>query len=197
LVTSSNTPLRIQVRTGADGRSIDGSSLRVQYEDREASGLRVGTPLNADEPARIDISGARFVANGSGGVVEATLPELPEGFIRINYRMLQPLEGDPATAVPPAAYEADGKDVLLKGYMYPGSEQEGIVQFLLVRDQGDCCFGGNPKITDRVLVTLGDTNGIDFTPRLVKIAGQFTIRPAGSPEIDGGVLYHLEDAFVR
>ena len=71
------------------------------------------------------------------------------------------------------------------------------MQFLLVRDQGDCCFGGNPKITDRVLVTLGDTHGIDFTPRLVKIAGQFTIRPAGSPEIDGGVLYHLEDAFVR
>jgi hypothetical protein len=125
------------------------------------------------------------------------IAELPEGFIRINYRMLQPLEGDPATAVPPSAYDADGKDVLLKGYMYPGSEQEGIVQFLLVRDQGDCCFGGNPKITDRVLVTLNDTGGIEFTPRLVKIAGRFAVRLAGSPEIDGGVLYHLEDAFVR
>jgi hypothetical protein len=125
------------------------------------------------------------------------IAELPEGFIRINYRMLQPLEGDPATAVPPSAYDADGKDVLLKGYMYPGSEQEGIVQFLLVRDQGDCCFGGNPKITDRVLVTLNDTGGLEFTPRLVKIAGRFAVRLAGSPEIDGGVLYHLEDAFVR
>ena len=125
------------------------------------------------------------------------IAELPEGFIRINYQMLQPLDGDPATAVPPSANEADGKDVLLKGYMYPGSEQEGIVQFLLVRDQGDCCFGGNPKITDRVLVTLRDQEGIDFTPRLVKIAGRFAIRAAGSSALDGGVLYHLENAFVR
>ena len=153
----------------------------------------VGSPLAI---SGVVVSTGMLIA-GLTMLTQIYIAELPEGFIRINYRMLQPLEGDPATAVPPAAYEADGKDVLLKGYMYPGSEQEGIVQFLLVRDQGDCCFGGNPKITDRVLVTLGDTHGIDFTPRLVKIAGQFTIRPAGSPEIDGGVLYHLEDAFVR
>lgn len=153
----------------------------------------VGIPLAI---GGVVVSAGLLIA-GLTTLTQIYIAELPEGFIRINYQMLQPLEGDPATAVPPSAYDADGEDVLLKGYMYPGSEQEGIVQFLLVRDQGDCCFGGNPKITDRVLVTLRDTNGIDFTPRLVKIAGRFAVRPAGSPEIDGGVLYHLEDAFVR
>jgi len=153
----------------------------------------VGAPLAI---GGVVVSAGLLIA-GLTTLTQIYIAELPEGFIRINYKMLQPLDGDPATAVPPTAYEADGKDVLLKGYMYPGSEQEGIVQFLLVRDQGDCCFGGNPKITDRVLVTLSDTDGIDFTPRLVKIAGHFAVRPAGSPEIDGGVLYHLEDAFVR
>ena len=123
--------------------------------------------------------------------------ELPEGFERLNYAMLQPLEGDPPTAVPETARAMDGRDVLLKGYMYPGKQQHGIVQFLLVRDQGDCCFGGNPKITDRVLVQLSDPRGIDFTPRLTKIAGRFAVRPADSSELDGGVLYHLEDAFAR
>jgi hypothetical protein len=91
----------------------------------------------------------------------------------------------------------DGHRVLLKGYMYPGKQQHGIVQFLLVRDQGDCCFGGNPKITDRVLVQLSDPRGIEFSPRLTKIAGRFVVRPAGNTGIDGGVLYHLEDAFAR
>jgi hypothetical protein len=66
-----------------------------------------------------------------------------------------------------------------------------------VRDQGDCCFGGNPKITDRVLVQLADAAGIPFTPRLTKIAGTFHVRPAGTPELGGGVLYHLENARVR
>jgi hypothetical protein len=87
--------------------------------------------------------------------------------------------------------------VLIKGYMYPGKQTQGIRQFLLVRDQGDCCFGGNPKITDRVLVQLAVPAGIDFTPRMVKIAGRFQVRPAGAPEIGGGVLYHLEDARLR
>jgi len=123
--------------------------------------------------------------------------ELPPGFERLTYATLQPLEGDPPTAIPDAARAFDGRNVLLKGYMYPGKQQHGIVQFLLVRDQGDCCFGGNPKITDRVLVQLRDTRGVDFSPRLRKIAGRFAIRPTGTAALDGGVLYHLEDAVVR
>ena len=126
--------------------------------------------------------------------------ELPEGFERLDYGMLQPLPGDPPHAIPESALQMDGRNVLLKGYMYPGKQQRGITQFLLVRDQGDCCFGGNPKITDRVLVQLRDParpEGIDFTQRLTKIAGRFAVRPAGTDAVEGGVLYHLEDAFAR
>ncbi len=123
--------------------------------------------------------------------------ELPAGYTRLNYALLQPLPGDPPTAVPDSARAAAGRDVLLKGYLYPGSKQRGITDFLLVRDQGDCCFGGNPKITDRVLVRLADRKGIEFTPNLVKIAGRFRIEPAGAPDAGGGVLYHLDEAFVR
>ena len=111
--------------------------------------------------------------------------------------MLQPLPGDPPTAVPDSALEMSGRDVLLKGYMYPGKQQQGITQFLLVRDQGDCCFGGNPKITDRVLVTINEPKGISFSSRLRKIAGRFVVKPTGTVVLDGGVLYHLEDAHVR
>jgi hypothetical protein len=123
--------------------------------------------------------------------------ELPEGFARLNYAMLQPLPGDPPTAVPDSAREMNGRDVLLKGYMYPGSKQRGITEFLLCRDQGDCCFGGQPKITDRVLVRLSDPKGVDFTQRLVKIAGRFRIEPAGTADLGGGVLYHLDQSFTR
>ena len=123
--------------------------------------------------------------------------EVPAGFRRLDYTMLQPLDGDPPTAVPDTAYAMDGASVLLKGYIYPGSKQHGIVQFLLVRDQGDCCFGGNPKITDRVLVQMRDTQSIEFSPRLTKFAGRFSVRPTATTTLDGGVLYHLEDAVAR
>ena len=123
--------------------------------------------------------------------------ELPDGFVRLSYADLQPAEGDPATSVPDSARQMDGRDVLLKGYIYPGKQQQGLVQFLLVRDQGDCCFGGNPKITDRVLVQLADPVGIDFTPHLTKVAGRFRVQPAGTADLAGGVLYHLDEARLR
>ena len=144
-------------------------------------------------------AGISAVCLGGGLAYRTTVyrAELPPGYVRLGYALLQPAPGDPPLAVPDAARAVNGRDVLLKGYMYPGKQQRGIVQFLLVRDQGDCCFGGNPKITDRVLVQLAETVGIDFTPRLVKIAGRFHVRPAGAPEIGGGVVYHLEDARLR
>jgi hypothetical protein len=123
--------------------------------------------------------------------------ELPEGFSRLSYAELQPAEGEPATGVPDSALAMNGRDVLLKGYIYPGKQQYGLVQFLLVRDQGDCCFGGNPKITDRVLVQLADPAGVDFTPNLTKVAGRFRVEPAGAADLAGGVLYHLDEATVR
>jgi hypothetical protein len=123
--------------------------------------------------------------------------ELPAGFARLDYTMLQPEPGDPPDTIPTTARAMDGRDVLLKGYMYPGKERRGIALFLLVRDQGDCCFGGNPKISDRVLVRMADPRGIDFSQRLVKIAGRFRIQPAGAPDSGGGVLYQMEDARAR
>ena len=146
--------------------------------------------------AAIIVSAVAF-SGGLGRLATIYAGELPEGFERLSYAALQPLPGEPADVVPEAALAAHGRDVLLKGYMYPGKQTSGIRQFLLVRDQGDCCFGGNPKITDRVLVTLADPAGIAFTPRLVKIAGRFSVRPAGAPEIGGGLLYHLEAARAR
>ncbi len=123
--------------------------------------------------------------------------ELPEGFVRIQYGLLQPLPGDPPTAIPESATVLHGQDVLLKGYMYPGQRQQGITEFILCRDQGDCCFGGDPKLTDRVLVRLSNPAGIAYTQRLVKIAGQFRVEPAGVAELGGGVMYHIDDGFLR
>ncbi len=156
----------------------------------------IGRPLAI---GAIVLSAVSLVA-GLITLSRAYAAELPDGYERLNYGLLQPLPGDPSDAVPDTARTMDGRNVLLKGYIYPGKQQTGITQFLLVRDQGDCCFGGNPKITDRVLVQLKDPShpkGIDFSSRLTKIAGRFVIRPMGAPGMDGGVLYHLEDAFAR
>lgn len=125
--------------------------------------------------------------------------ELPDSnTIRISYAELQPQEGDRPGEVPTDAKALDGKKVLIKGYVYPGTRQFGITQFLLVRDQGSCCFGGNPKITDRIEVSLADAGGFTFSNGLFKVAGVFHVTPS-SKAIDAGgqVYYRLDEAMLR
>ncbi len=130
------------------------------------------------------------------GYIYAT--EVPEGYERIDYSILQPLPDDPPTQIPPDAKSLDGKKVFIKGYIYPGQRQYGITQFLLVRDQGSCCFGGNPKLTDRILVQLSDPGGLAFSSRLFKVAGTFHVTdPRDAPDAKGVVFYHMDEAQVR
>ncbi len=130
------------------------------------------------------------------GYIYAT--EVPEGYERIDYSILQPLPDEPPDRIPPDAKSLDGKKVFIKGYVYPGQRQYGITQFLLVRDQGSCCFGGNPKLTDRILVQLADPAGVAFSSKLFKLAGTFHVTdPHDAPDAKGVVFYHMDDAQVR
>ncbi len=91
----------------------------------------------------------------------------------------------------------EGKKIFIKGYIYPGREIEGIKTFLLVRDQGDCCFGGNPKITDRIQVTLTDPLRLTYRPRLHALAGVFHIKPTTAVNAGGGVFYQLDADYLQ
>jgi hypothetical protein len=133
------------------------------------------------------------------GYVYAT--EVPEGYLRIGYGQLQPDRNAPDELVPPAAQELDGQKVFIKGYVYPTISQHGIREFLLVRDSGSCCFGGNPKITDRIQVRLAEGRTMSYTGYMRRLTGVFRINPAaqvyGTQNVPGGVIYQLEEAEVR
>ncbi|MEK6249464.1 MAG: DUF4190 domain-containing protein, partial [Planctomycetales bacterium] len=126
------------------------------------------------------------------------LTEVPVNHERINYRQLQPVEGS-AEPFPPRAEDLDGEKVFIKGYVYPGAQHKGIKQFLLVRDRGDCCFGGNPKVTDRIQVTLADPLRLNFSTREHKVAGTFRVerKPASAVDAGGSVFYYLDDCILR
>jgi len=143
--------------------------------------------------------GLTSTAGGVGAYAYEYITELPDGYERLGFQKLQPDERN---------YEAwqerlkalDGKKVFIKGYALAGNQKKGIVNFILCADQGDCCFGGNPKITDRVLIQLTNTEGIDYSDYLQKFTGTFHYRPTKNA-IDvsngGDVWYILEGAGKR
>jgi xanthosine utilization system XapX-like protein len=124
------------------------------------------------------------------------LTEVPEGHVRLSYDDLQP---DPRVInqiVPASAEELHGERVFIKGYVLAGNRKDGIRTFILVRDQGDCCFGGNPKLTDRILVHLKPGDAFSYTDKSQKLIGRFQIRPGSAVDVEGNVVYQLEDAEI-
>ncbi|HTU25139.1 MAG TPA: DUF4190 domain-containing protein [Pirellulales bacterium] len=135
---------------------------------------------------------ALFAVAGPAWLLYQRIAEVPDGYERISYDELQPVKGTRPDAIPESALALEGKKIFIKGFIYPGREMDGIKTFLLVRDQGDCCFGGNPKITDRIQVTLVDPLRLTYKTRLHKLAGVFHVRPATAVNAGGAVFYQLE-----
>jgi hypothetical protein len=140
-----------------------------------------------------------FVVVGPSWLAYQFVTELPDGYERVSYAELQPDEAQAGQQVPPAALALEGKKIFIKGYVYPGQQKERIRSFLLVRDRGECCFGGNPKITDRILVTLEEPLRLAYEPRLHKLGGTFHVEAQGSAidNAKGGVFYHLKADYLQ
>jgi hypothetical protein len=148
-------------------------------------------------PAAIGVAMATIgLVGGQARLWYIRITELPPGHVRMSYVDLQPPERS-LIDVPDSAYEFEGKRVLIKGYVLAGNRKDGIRSFILVRDKGDCCFGGNPKLTDRILVQLKPGHFFSYTDRLQKLAGLFRIREGQAVDVAGNVIYQIEDAEFR
>ena len=129
-------------------------------------------------------------------VVYAT--EVPEGFQRISFADLQPAREVPQLPISPEALELNGKKVFIKGYVYPDGQQYNIKRFILIPDMGTCCFGGQPKLTDMIEVTLRDPLRTAFERRKRRLAGTLSVDLRLKPVSGlGGVYYRLDAEYVR
>jgi Domain of unknown function (DUF4190) len=113
----------------------------------------------------------------------------------ISYEELQPSPNVVGELVPQSALNLEGKKVGIKGFIYAGSQTDKIKKFVLVRDAGTCCFGTNPKITDRIVVDLVAPEGV-YTKQVVRVAGVFHVNPDQAPGV-GVAYYHLDQAELR
>jgi hypothetical protein len=124
--------------------------------------------------------------------------EVPEGAMRISFADLQPSKRAPELPVPPEALDLDGKRIFVKGYVYPDGQQYNIRRFILVPDMGTCCFGGQPKLTDMIEVTLRDPHRTVYSRTKRKLAGVLRVDSNLKP-VSGlnGVYYQLDADYVR
>jgi hypothetical protein len=166
------------------------------WQIRRATGELGGTVVAA---LGVVLSSGLFVA-ASGYHAYSYVTELPEGHQRVNFTELskhEPIFSEGKLHVDPEVAALDGQPIYIKGYMYPTRQQTGISEFVMVKDTGQCCFGGQPKLTDMIVVKFEDGLTVDHREQqLVGVGGIFRVR-AG---VQSGVLtaiYTLEGTHFR
>jgi hypothetical protein len=66
----------------------------------------------------------------------------------------------------------DGKEVALEGFMWAGtSAGDKVNSFQFVYNIAKCCFGGPPKVQERVFAYVPNKNGVDYYSDEVRIIG--------------------------
>lgn len=133
-----------------------------------------------------------ILAGGAALHTYIYLTEVPAGYTRVHFWELQQRSEGPDHPSD-KALEINGQAVFLKGYIHPSSGSGLLKHFILVPDLGTCCFGGQPKSSDMIEVTLtgGKTTKAGLTKK--KLAGTFMLNPPQRvTDFDNQVFYQLK-----
>jgi hypothetical protein len=147
-----------------------------------------------------------FGGLGFASYVHAT--EVPEGYTRTSFYEFRPdqVEERGGKLVPPDVLELDQKQVFIKGFMRPstGISKAGtpvrnhVSQFLLVRDNNQCCFGdiSDVKYYDQVLVQLTGSKTTNESGGMFRMGGKLRILPQNVHR-KGHPVFILEADYVK
>ena len=77
---------------------------------------------------------------------------------------------------PPHVKAIDGKYIIVKGFMLPGVDFEGITDFHMVRSLWGCCFGAPPRVNELILVRTPGGEGLRYTYNTLEIVGKVEVK---------------------
>ncbi|PQO39814.1 MULTISPECIES: DUF3299 domain-containing protein [Pirellulaceae] len=98
--------------------------------------------------------------------------------------------------IPQPIEDLKKQKIRIGGYILPGFQSRDIKQFVLVRDNMECCFGPGAALYDCILVEMSG-RGVDFTVRPVTVEGEFTIQEYKDGDGKVRAIYHMQGTNVR
>ena len=125
--------------------------------------------------------------------------EVPDGYTRVQFYELQQDATQGVDTPTQRAVEMNGEAVFLKGYIHPSSGSGMLKKFILVPDLGTCCFGGQPKSSDMIEVTLMDGQATKAGLTKKKLAGEFSVNnaPRRVTDFDNNVFYRMKVDIIQ
>lgn len=148
-----------------------------------------GDPAVAANPEAV-VAAAATAANAE----KAAAKDVTFDDIKLELKKGEPF--DPS-CLTPKVKGLDGKAIRIRGFILPSFQQSGIRQFVLVRDNQECCFGPGALLHDCVLVEMIPPATTEYSTRAVSVEGAFSIRELKGPDGKHLAIYHLDGIEVK
>ena len=108
-------------------------------------------------------------------------------------------KGDPFSRdlLPTRVTALENTRVRIRGYILPSFQQTGLTQFVLVRDNMECCFGPGAALHDCVVVRMLPGKTAAFSIRPVAVTGRFRIEELRGPDGRHLAIYAIDGEQVQ
>ena len=142
-----------------------------------------------------------FFVSGSTLHAYTIATEVPEGYRRVNFTFDISKKGFVTTNgvgdFHPEVKALNNEKIFVKGYMYPTGQTEDLTSFLLVKDNQQCCFGGQPALTDMIYVEMQDGKTVNYSQSLMAVAGVFRTQNAAEGPANLTPVYGMDAVFCE
>lgn len=141
-------------------------------------------------------SASALVDNGAYGADSTGGSILDKNFDDIKFEMKK---ADPfrREMITPAIEALDGRRIRIRGYILPPSILKGLEEFVLVRDNQECCFGPGAALYDCIFVHLREGQTTNYVYQPIAVEGTFRIEPFLGLDDRPLAVYHLDGAGVK
>jgi len=108
-------------------------------------------------------------------------------------------KGDPFSRdlLPTRVTALESTPIRIRGYILPSFQQTGLTQFVLVRDNMECCFGPGALLHDCVVVRMKPGKTASFSIRPVAVTGTFRVEELRGPDGRHLAIYALDGEAVE
>jgi hypothetical protein len=158
------------------------ATLKIAFDREAYGGLKLAC-------TGLILSTLMFVG-GLYNQIDLYRREVPKGFQRVNFAQdisaKEFVFSNGMFGLHPDVASLVGKPIFLKAWMFPTDDKRNLTQFLVVKDNGLCCFGKQPAPQDSINVILDPEAfpyGVDYCSGMVSLAGTFEIHPDPGPTL--------------
>ena len=146
-------------------------------------------PATEPAPAPVEAAEKPAAAPAGGPMRDITFDD-----IKFDMQKEDPFERKMLT---PKIEKLDGTRIRIRGYIKPSFQESGITQFILVRDNQECCFGPGAYLFDCIFVEMQPGLSTDYTLRPVAVEGTFSVKEVIGPGKKHLAIYHLSGEKVK